>query len=147
MENQTHEIKADSQAQIRAKWGKAVGQGGLTGFLALPEILVRAQSKLELSSTEMMVLINVLLHWWYADRMPFPSNVVIAKRIGINPRTVQRSLESLERKKLVERKVKRFYDDKNNCHSSHREIDLTELVKRLSDYAEYYGDLTPKSQR
>ena len=82
--------------QIRQKWGNAVGKGGLTGYLALPEALIRGQHRLGLSSTEMMVLINILMHWWNVERMPFPGNNAIAKRMGIDTRTVQRACATLE---------------------------------------------------
>ena len=121
--------------QIRRKWGNAVGKGGLTGYLALPEVLLRGQHRLGLTSTEMMVLINVLLHWWYAEKMPFPSNHKIAKRMGVDTRTVQRACKNLEKKKLIDRKVKILHDKDTNSYSSTRTIELGKLVSRLNEIA------------
>lgn len=126
----------ETSSQIREKWGTAVGKGGLTGYLALPEVLIRGQHRLGLSSTEMMVLINILLHWWNVDRDPFPSNTIIAKRMGISPRTVQRACAVLEEKQLIVRRVSRFYDDKTEIHSARREINLMRLVSRLEEIAQ-----------
>ncbi len=128
--------------QIRRKWGNAVGKGGLTGYLALPEVLLRGQHRLGLTSTEMMVLINILLHWWYAEKMPFPSNSKIAKRMGVDIRTVQRACKQLEKKKLIDRKVKINHDQETNAYSSIRTIDLTRLVARLNDIAIDLGDFS-----
>lgn len=122
--------------QIRAKWGGAVSGGGLTGFLALPEVLIRGQHRLGLTATETMVLINVLMHWWKAGRKPFPGNHVIAKRMGISTRTVQRAFMKLEQKKIIIREVHRFHDEKTNKRHSFREIDLDYLVRRLNEIAD-----------
>ncbi len=134
-DNNNAENETSPKHQIREKWGEAVGKGGLTGFLALPETLIRGQDRLGLSSTEMMVLINILMHWWYADKNPFPSNHNIAKRMGINTRTVQRAIATLEEKGLVQRLVQRFHDKENNVHSARRDIDLDGLVSRLNEIA------------
>jgi hypothetical protein len=142
MDTTTHNDDAANDAeinhQIRQKWGDAVGRGGLTGYLALPEALIRGQKRLGLSSTEMMVLINILMHWWKAERMPFPGNSAIAKRMGIDTRTVQRACATLEEKRLIRREVRRFHDDATDRHSAARTIHLEGLVSRLNDVA---GDL------
>ena len=126
--------------QIRKKWGNAVGKGGLTGYLAVPEVLLRGQHRLGLTSTEMLVLINILLHWWRADSMPFPSNRKIAKRMGVDIRTVQRACQQLEEKKLIDRRVKINHDSETNAYSSIRWIDLSKLVARLNDIAADLGE-------
>lgn len=100
-----------AQLQIDQKWGKAVGRGGSTGFVAIPEALLRGQKRLGLSSTEMMVLINVLMHWWYSDQRPFPGNARIAQRMGVSKRTVQRAFEKLEKKGLVHRDIRKYTAD------------------------------------
>lgn len=135
----------DERRQINAKWGNAVSGGGLTGFLALPEVLIRGQHLLGrknqngknegLSSTEMMVLINVLMHWWFADRKPFPGNHVIAKRMGVSTRTVQRAFMELDRKGVIKRVIRRYHDKNTNARHSVREVDLTALVTRLEEIA------------
>lgn len=126
--------------QIRKKWGNAVGKGRLTGYLAIPEVLLRGQHRLGLTSTEMLVLINILLHWWRADSMPFPSNRKIAKRMGVDIRTVQRACQQLEEKKLIDRRVKINHDSETNAYSSVRRIDLSKLVARLNDSAADLGE-------
>jgi DNA-binding transcriptional ArsR family regulator len=64
---------------------------------------LRAQEKLGLSPTDLIVLLNILMHWWHRDRRPTPRSTAIAKRSGIGHRTVQRSLRRLEKLGLVER--------------------------------------------
>ena len=48
-----------------------------------------------LTPTDMIVLLNVLMHWWYADQRPFPRISTIAARMGVDVRTVQRSLKKM----------------------------------------------------
>ena len=50
------------------KWGEA-GKGG---FQLLPDILFKKQVELGLSPTDMLVLMNLTMHWWYAHQRPFP---------------------------------------------------------------------------
>ena len=84
---------------IAERWGPAVD----AGFLAVPNILVRAQDKLGLTPNDLVVVLNIILHWWHRDRRPTPRSTAIAKRTGLGPRTVQRSLKKLERKGLISR--------------------------------------------
>jgi hypothetical protein len=84
---------------IAERWGSAVD----AGFLAVPNILVRAQNKLGLTPNDLVVVLNIIMHWWHRDRRPTPRSTAIAKRTGLGPRTVQRSLKKLERKGLITR--------------------------------------------
>jgi DNA-binding MarR family transcriptional regulator len=84
---------------IAERWGSAVD----AGFVAVPNSLVRAQDKLGLSPTDLVVLLNIIMHWWHRDRRPSPRSTAIAKRTGVGHRTVQRSLNKLVKKGLIAR--------------------------------------------
>ena len=73
------------------KWGAAA----IVGWQALPDVLLKHQVTLGLTATDMLVVINILSYWWYVDIMPFPRVRTIADRMGVTPRTVQRSLEHI----------------------------------------------------
>lgn len=75
---------------------KKFGEASLAGFQAVPDVLFKNQKKLGLSATDLTVLLNVLMHWWYVDKMPYPRATTIAGRMGVSGRTVQRSLSRLE---------------------------------------------------
>lgn len=81
------------------RWGDAAS----TGFIPVPNTLVRAQAKLGLSANDLVVLLNILLHWWHRDRLPHPRSTAIAMRSGLSLRTVQRSLRDLQEKGLITR--------------------------------------------
>lgn len=86
---------------IKDKWQGAVTQG--SGFVAVPVALLRLQAKYRLSPTEMMVLINLLAHWWDPARAVFPRSTTIAARMGIDTRTVQRATSKMEKAGLITR--------------------------------------------
>ena len=61
------------------------------------------QRELGLDQTDMLVLLNLTSYWWFKDRPPFPRTNVIAKRMGVSSRTVQRALKKLEAKGYIRR--------------------------------------------
>lgn len=79
------------QARPAEKWGIAA----TPGWQPLPDVLLHNQAKLGLSPTDMLVLVNVLSHWWYVEEKPFPRVTTIAKRMNVTTRTVQRSLQKI----------------------------------------------------
>lgn len=86
---------------VKQKWQGAVTQG--SGFVAVPMALLRLQSRYELTPTELLVLINLLAHWWDPSRAVYPRSTTIAKRMGVDTRTVQRATLKLMKKGLLER--------------------------------------------
>lgn len=87
-------VPAATPMTVKDKWQGAVNQN--SGFVAIPVALLRLQTKYGLSQTEMMVLINLLAHWWEPGRGAFPRSSIIAGRLGVTKRTVQRAMEKLE---------------------------------------------------
>lgn len=106
------------------KWGKAVMAHG---YCIFPSILLQAQSRLGVSAQEMVVLMQLAEHWWRADSKVFPKKDVIAQRVGLSTRQVQRHVQRLEELKLVKRK--------NRYRAGLRtsnEYDLSGLVAKLA---------------
>lgn len=86
---------------VKEKWQGAVTEG--SGFVAIPMSLLQLQSKYDLTATDMLVLINLLAHWWDPTRPVYPRSTTIAKRMGVTKRTVQRSTERLLKQGMMER--------------------------------------------
>ena len=78
------------------KWGGAV-TGGENGYQFVPEVLLRKQDGLKLDATDIVVLLNMGMHWWESepDKMPHPRPLTIAKRMGTSARTVERHIARL----------------------------------------------------
>lgn len=106
------------------KWGKAVMS---LGYCIFPSILLQAQGRLGVSAQEMMVLLQLAEHWWKADGKVFPSKDVIADRVSLSTKQVQRHIQRLEELKLVRRKA-RF---KAGGSRTSNEYDLSGLVAKL----------------
>lgn len=85
---------------FKARWGDTIQ----SGFTATPNTLIKAQAKLGLSANDMVVLLNLIMHWWEVDTMPFPRMTTIAKRTGMNVRTVQRSMSNMKKLGYVVRR-------------------------------------------
>lgn len=111
------------KSNVYSKWGDVA----LGGFQAVPDLLLRRQHELHLTSTDLVVLLNVLMHWWYADCPPFPRPTAIANRMGLNVRSVQRSVKDLETLGLI----RRGHDVRGNAV-----LDPTGLVVKLREFAE-----------
>lgn len=92
----------------------------------MPDLLLKQQEELNLNPTELVVLLNVLMHWWYRDQKPFPRPTTIARRMGSTVRTVQRAISKLEDEGLVRRE--RRLDNVPV-------LDPEPLVKRLCELA------------
>lgn len=95
------------------KWGSDVTN---FGFQIVPDAILKYQAILgrdadgcdeAVSSPELVVLLNVLMHWWTRDMVPFPAAQLIAERIGVERRSVDRAVEGLVRKQILRKdKVK-----------------------------------------
>jgi DNA-binding MarR family transcriptional regulator len=111
-------------ARARQKWGEGI----VAGFQQVPDLLLKHQSKLGLSATDLAVLRNVTMHWWYPEQNPFPRATTIAKRMGVSTRTVERCLLKLRKKGFVHRTL-------STGQPRRTELDLGGLVKKLEELA------------
>jgi DNA replication protein DnaD len=108
------------------KWKEALE----AGFQVLPDVLLKNQQQLGLTAIDVVVLINLTMSWWTETQLPFPRPTTIAKRMGINVRTVQRSLERMESMGMIER-VRLHLDESSPTAA----FDLSGLVRYLQHYA------------
>ncbi|MCT8178917.1 helix-turn-helix domain-containing protein [Variovorax sp. CY25R-8] len=118
-----------TSTELQEKWGQALDRG----FVLIPIELLRRQKELALADNDLVVLLNLLSHWWYSDDKPYPRTATIAARMGASPRTVQRCLEKLEAKNLIAR-VKGHVTMKGKNQTVTR-YDLQGTVTRLKGYA------------
>jgi DNA-binding MarR family transcriptional regulator len=120
----------DSQtghATAYAKWGSALD----AGFQIVPNVLIRAQTKLGLDPLDLAILLNILVHWWRPEELPYPRTSMIANRIGVSVRTVERRIEKMQSTGLIVRHP----TEKTPDGLGVRRFDLTGLVERLRKFA------------
>lgn len=109
------------------KWNEAA-KGG---FQIVPDILFKKQVELGLSATDMLVLMNVTMHWWYPDQRPFPRVTTIADRMGVDARTVQRSMRKLVDLDLMKRMTETTEEGEERVV-----CDFKGLIERLGQYVQ-----------
>ena len=108
--------------QIEQRWGDGLGGG----FTVVPTVLLHHQNKLGLNPDHLVILINLVSHWWDADRMPYPRTETLARRTGLSLRTVQRRIKELEQNGFL-RRIPREED--SGVMST--KYDLEPLVEKL----------------
>lgn len=115
----------NSSWAVEERWGDLSG----TGFTVLPNTLIKAQAELELTANDIVVLCNLIMHWWKPDKMPFPRTSTIARRSGLSTRTIQRSVQKMQYQNYIE---KVFVDDRSY-------FDLTGIKEKLVNVADEHA--------
>ena len=110
---------------IVEKWG---ARSSSLGWVAIPTLLLFSQKELKITSAEMNVLLNLIVHWWDKSEIPFPSQAAIVYRTGLSLKTVQRALISLEKKKLI---IKTATSRSDPITRGRTMYDLSPLVNEL----------------
>lgn len=93
-------VPAPPMKESEKKFGRAVMSHGQ---FIIPALLLRAQARLLISSTQMVVLLQLLDFWWMKDSSAHPSMSKIAERIGLTTKQVQRSVNALVKVGLITR--------------------------------------------
>lgn len=114
-----------NRRSLKAKWGATVAEEGWT---PIPLRLIEGQQKLGIKPAEMTVLLHLLKHWFSADNAyVFPKQSRISSASGMSLRTVQRAIDSLEDKRLIEKKKMQS----ENSIYQHNHYSLAPLVKKV----------------
>lgn len=112
----------------RLKWERLL-EGG---FQRIPHILFKNQSQLNLNSNDLVVLLNIMIHWWSPSDHPYPRTSTIVSRMGIDKRTAQRSLTKLQGLGLIQ-KIEVPVKGKKEALKAY---DLTGLLIKLTEFNE-----------
>ena len=109
------------------KWGVALDGG----FQILPDLLLRCQRELDLTTNDVVVLLNLTMAWWERDRLPFPRTATIARRMDTSERTVQRSIDRLRKLRLLYKTTRR-----DAAGETRPAFDLSPLAAKLQEIAQ-----------
>lgn len=110
------------------KWGIELLE---PGFTVVPNALLANVRALQLSATELAVLLQLLMYWWQADRPPFPPVRLLCDSLHMTRRTVQRALAALDDKGLVQRERRETASGRRQSDRYH----FTGLREKLKPYA------------
>lgn len=120
---------ASAAKMSERKWSREVME--VRNFCIFPSLLLHAQARLKITPTQLALLLHVIDFWWDAARKPWPSKGLLARRIGLSPRHVQRQMAQLEEMGLVKRNERRSVLKGKLSN----EYDLSGLVARLKELA------------
>lgn len=99
--------KANTASDLKTnekKWSKTLMD---VGWTALPSVIIENQKQLDLSPIDMNIVLYLASKWWTPEGKPFPSKKTMAKAMGLNPRTVQKHIASLEAANYIRREERR----------------------------------------
>jgi hypothetical protein len=120
---------ASAARMSERKWSREVMDA--RNFCIFPSLLLHAQARLKISPTQLAILMHLIDFWWDADRKPFPRKVVLAERVGLSARQVQRQIAELEEMGYVRRRERRSAVKGKMSN----EYDMSGLVARLKELA------------
>lgn len=112
---------------VRERWGDAIE----AGFQVVPDVLLRYQAKLGLAPLDIVILLNVLLHWWSTKELPFPRLATVAARVGVSPRSIERRIVALEKRGFI----RRLPPERQIDGITIRRFDLSGIVTELQNIA------------
>lgn len=113
-----------STSSVEKIWGKDITRHGYVG---VPSILIRAQRRLGLNSTQLNIIVQLLEYWRDPVRKPFPSKQEIADRVGLGPKAIQVNMRALEQAGLLRREIRKTQSGDYNSNIYH----LDGLVERV----------------
>lgn len=113
---------------LEAKWTPQVLEAGWT---ALPAALIEHQRALGIDAIDMNIILHIANRWWTADNRPFPSKNSIAEAMKIDPSTVRRRIQAMEKAGLVQREERRIKGKGSKTNLYH----LDGLIKELQPFA------------
>lgn len=110
------------------KWGKPAIAAGFTLF---PNVLLQKQHALGLDCIDIVIILQILKHWWHADSAPFPSQVQLAKTMNVDLSTIKRHLARLRSAGLV------TWTSRTSKHGGQASnaYDFSGLIKHVHDFA------------
>jgi predicted transcriptional regulator len=124
-------IRQGGSGVIQQKWGDALG----AGFQVVPNVLIQDQNRLGLGTIDIVILLNLMSHWWDREARPFVSPAVIAKRMRVTTRTVERHLKRLENRRIIGREPRGPKTRNGPYIRSYDLIPLAEFLKDASQNA------------
>jgi DNA-binding transcriptional regulator YhcF (GntR family) len=82
---------------------------------------------------DLNLLLQIMKHWWEADKFPFPSRKALAACIGRDISTVQRRLTRLKEKGFIEIYHRHHPNNKGQTSSSYTFNGLIEKATELAE--------------
>lgn len=132
--------KADTRKTSEKKYGKPVMD---LGFCIVPSLLMQAQARLGINPVQFNIIMHLADIWWDVAQRPWPKKQLLAERMGMSERQVQRQIAELESAGLVQR-IERTRPGRGKTSN---EYDLSGLVKRLKELEPEFTEMKQENQK
>lgn len=106
------------------------------GYTALPNVLLRGQKRLGISTTQFNIIAQLMSYWFDPARPPFPSKRDLAQRMGITEQTLRINIKALEERGLVVREQRKTAAGDYGSNRYHLDGLVKALVKLEPDFDE-----------
>lgn len=113
---------------LEEKWSPELIDAGWT---VLPAALIEHQRALGIDAIDINIILHLANRWWTADNRPMPSKNSIAEAMHIDPSTVRRRIQAMEKAGFIfreERRVSKVGSKTNIYH-------LDGLIEQLKPFA------------
>lgn len=129
------------KTKVSSKWGDYISN---KGWIAIPSSIIKNQKKLNITSSELNIILILLSYWWEEDNLPFPSKKLMADIIGCDISTIRRNIKSLEDKGLINREYRKQpivdgkYKNQSNKYNFKGLIDKITEFELQEDFIKIY---------
>ncbi|WP_337155246.1 helix-turn-helix domain-containing protein [Proteus terrae] len=98
-----NDYKINIPERLLLIWGRTILG---SGWASVPNELLKNQNKLELSNSELVLLIHLISFMHHDDSKVYPSIELLSKRMSQDRRTIQRTINRLISKKIIRKKIR-----------------------------------------
>ena len=113
---------------LEQKWTPELIEAGWT---VLPAALIEHQKALGIDAIDINIILHLANRWWTADNRPMPSKVTIATAMSIDPSTVRRRIQRMEKAGFIRREERRVSKVGSRTNIYH----LDGLIEELKPFA------------
>lgn len=121
---------------LEQKWSPELIAAGWT---VLPAALIENQRALGLDAIDINIILHLANRWWTADNRPMPSKNSIAEAMNIDPSTVRKRIQRMEKGGFIKREERRVSKVGSKTNIYH----LDGLIEELKPFA---ADMVKKKQ-
>jgi DNA-binding HxlR family transcriptional regulator len=132
--------KSDTRKASEKKYGKPVMD---VGFCIVPSLLMQAQARLGINPVQFNIIMHLADIWWDAEHRPWPKKQLLAERMNMSERQIQRHIAELEAGGLI-RRIERTRPGRGKTSN---EYDLSGLVKRLQELEPEFAAIKQENQK
>lgn len=124
----TPKKKTEDLKVLEQKWSPELIEAGWT---VLPAALIEHQKALGIDAIDINIILHLANRWWTADNRPMPSKNSIAEAMQIDPSTVRRRIQRMEKAGFIRREERRVSKVGSKTNVYH----LDGLIEELKPFA------------